>query len=209
MALDNGDQRALRLIRTLDRDLSEGERASLIRWASRLLEIRESAVPALRKARLAVASTARAKVILPIVRRLAGALKDAIWQDRSWSARLGLGAAAITAATFGSKGAGIAALGTAVGLPLWMVLGAGGSFAGMIVDELSRTRDRGPGPASESEPLEEAEWSFLPETPPESLPVPGERKGPAREPLRRVFRRAYREARQRQGRGEEPSQERK
>jgi len=44
--------------------------------------------------------------------------------------------------TLSSSGAGLAAFGTAIGLPLWIVLGAGGAFAGMIVDEVSKIAQR-------------------------------------------------------------------
>lgn len=191
------------VIHSIDRRMDTKQRLALLRWASRLLEIRASRAPALKKARLALDTTYRAD-ILPVVRVLADALKDVVWDDRSWSARLGLGAVAITATTLGGQGAGIAALGTAVGVPLWMVLGAGGSFAGMLVDELQRSLGRTTSGVAEAEPglAVEAEWSFTEEL------EPGERERPSAgqpssddsgsEPLRLVFRRAYREARARQ-----------
>jgi hypothetical protein len=44
-------------------------------------------------------------------------------------------------ALFGGKAAGIAALGTAIAVPLWIVLGAGGAFAGVLI-EIIEGRDR-------------------------------------------------------------------
>ena len=41
-------------------------------------------------------------------------------------------------ALFGSQSAGIAALGTAIGVPLWVVLGAGAAFANSLIEELKR-----------------------------------------------------------------------
>jgi hypothetical protein len=50
---------------------------------------------------------------------------------------LGLGAVVATVATVGGAGAGIAALGGAIGVPLWVLFGAGAAFAGAIVDEVA------------------------------------------------------------------------
>jgi hypothetical protein len=86
--------RELAVARFLDQYIVGPERAVLVGWARRLLEIRASRAPALKKVRDALDTIHRAEVILPLVRSLAGALKDVIWEDRTWSARLGLGAAA-------------------------------------------------------------------------------------------------------------------
>jgi hypothetical protein len=74
--------------------------------------------------------TYRSDVVLAVLTSTGSAVKDAAWDDRSWSARLGIGGAALVATTFGSQGAGIAALGSAIGVPLWIVIGAGGSLPG-------------------------------------------------------------------------------
>lgn len=50
---------------------------------------------------------------------------------------MGLSAAAVGLAVFGNQAAGIAALGSAIGVPLWIVLGAGSMFADQLLKELS------------------------------------------------------------------------
>lgn len=42
---------------------------------------------------------------------------------------------------FSGQGAGIAALGGAIGVPLWVVFGAGGAFVGVFIDEAKRRVD--------------------------------------------------------------------
>lgn len=96
-------------------------------WAGKLLEIRSAPRTKLEKAKAAVALTASSKVVWPVAKMVAKQAKKIGWDDRSRTARLGLGGAAIGAAVFGGKSAGIAALGTAIGVPLWVVLGAGAS----------------------------------------------------------------------------------
>jgi hypothetical protein len=66
------------------------------------------------------------------MKRAAKELKRVGWDKRSWKARLGMGAVIATLMTVGNAGAGIAALGTAIGVPLWIVIGAGA-----IVDEVA------------------------------------------------------------------------
>jgi hypothetical protein len=51
---------------------------------------------------------------------------------------LGSGGAAVGVALFGGQSAGIAALGTAIGVPLWVVFGAGAAFAKSLHSELGR-----------------------------------------------------------------------
>lgn len=107
-------------------------------WAERLLALREKDIPRLQKMREALSLTRDSQVVWPAIKIVAAKAKQIGWDDRSSKARIGLGAAAVGAAVFGSKSAGIAALGTAIGVPLWVVLGAGASFAAGIVEEISR-----------------------------------------------------------------------
>ena len=58
------------------------------------------------------------------------------WDERSKKSRTGIAVGGAALALVGGQGAGIAALGTAIGLPLWIVLGAGAYFAAGIVEDL-------------------------------------------------------------------------
>jgi len=116
---------------------TDSEREALIAWATQLLEIRNSTMPTTKKASEAVKLTARSEVIWPSAKIIGREIKRHAWDERSLKGRMGLGAAAIGAAVFQGQAAGIAALGTAIGVPLWVVLGAGGAFAGMLIEEIS------------------------------------------------------------------------
>lgn len=119
------------------------ERTALILWANRLLKIRNSNKPSFKKASEALKLTMQSKVIWPFAKIIGREMKRHAWDERSLKGRMGLGAAAIGAVVFGGQGAGIAALGTAIGVPLWIVLGAGGAFAGMLIEELSERNSSG------------------------------------------------------------------
>lgn len=117
---------------------SEGEREALLNWMVQLLEIRESPLSRIQKSKSALLLTSRSKVIWPLVKILAQEVKRLGWDERETKSRFGIAGAGLGLAVFGSQGAGIAALGTAIGVPLWVVLGAGAYFAPVLIDELRK-----------------------------------------------------------------------
>ncbi len=129
-----GSQKAI--ARQIIRYASADERDALRRWAEGLLFIRRSNLSVIKKASEAIRLTKDNKAVASIVKREWSKLKRWGWDERSWKARLGMGAMVATVATVGNAGAGIAALGTAIGVPLWIVTGAGATFAGFIIDEV-------------------------------------------------------------------------
>jgi hypothetical protein len=121
------------------------DREALLSWLSELREIRDRPVSNLMKTQAALRASVRATVVIalakalaPEVHRAAAASKQVLWDERGWAARLGLAGVTLGAFAFGSEAAGVAALGSAVGVPLWLVVGAGGSFLGAMIEELER-----------------------------------------------------------------------
>lgn len=141
MLLDQ-QNRNVELVRNLDQILTDDERRTFITWANELLKIRGSAITPSQKAQQALAITRQYNIILPLLNKAGVVLKNGVWTNRSWSARLGLGAAAVAAVAVGSQGAGIAALGGAIGVPLWIVCGAGGAFVGTLIEEIQKSLNR-------------------------------------------------------------------
>lgn len=115
---------------------TELERSAFSEWLNTLLTIREERGSALQKARCSVELTFRSQVIWPTVRVLAQEIKRHAWDDRKPATRFAAVGALGGALAFGSQGAGIAALGTAIGVPLWIVTGAGAAFAATVLEEL-------------------------------------------------------------------------
>lgn len=140
MYMDTNDPESLphQLAITIAAKASEVERAALEKWANDLLRIRDSDSDTLEKAKQAISLTLDAEVIWPVVSMLGSEIKRLGWDERSLPARLGLSGVALAATVFSGKAAGIAALGTAVGVPLWVVFGAGGTFIGVLIDEISK-----------------------------------------------------------------------
>ena|SRR5437016_3724042 len=138
-------ERALTIVRGVLADTSEADRRALLAWAEELLRVRESTLPVAQKARLALRASLRSEVAKPLVRVLAREgrelgirSKKTLWDDRGWGARLALSGVTLGSVVFSGQGAGIAAFGGAIGVPLWLVLGAGGAFLGCLVDELRK-----------------------------------------------------------------------
>lgn len=108
-------------------------------WAQTMLDIRASNAPALQKAKNAIVASTDRKVLAPILQVAWRELRRVGWEERGLPARMAMGAAA-AALTLSGQGAGIAALGGAIGVPLFVVFGAGGALAGVIVDEIRRKK---------------------------------------------------------------------
>jgi hypothetical protein len=135
---------------------SEREQLALLKWAQGLLAIRRSSAPTWAKGKNAVQHTLRSDVVWPLVKMLARELKRIGWDERGLKSRgfiLGGGAGLVL---FGGQGAGIAALGTAIGVPLWIVLGAGGTFVASLIEEMER-RHRSKQPPETSYKVMEAD----------------------------------------------------
>jgi len=113
------------------------EREALRLWIEQLLALKASSIPAVQKAKQALTITANSNVVIPTVKMIARETKRLAWDERSLKGRLGLGGAAVGLALFGGQGAGIAALGTAIGVPLWVVFGAGAAFLGVLYEEIT------------------------------------------------------------------------
>ena len=118
------------------------EKEALRICIERLLALKASNLPTAQKAKRAITLTAESKVVVPSVKIIARETKRLAWDERGLKGRLGLGGAAIGAAMFGGQGAGIAALGTAIGVPLWVVFGAGAAFAGVLYEEITGKKPR-------------------------------------------------------------------
>ena len=135
---DNESKRSLAL--ALIQDTRPTDLVPIQIWAEGLLLIAQTDQSRFKKARSAIDLTLASKVVWPFVKLAAAKVKKVGWDERTSSARLGLVGAGAGLALFGGQGAGIAALGTAIGVPLWIVLGAGASFAGVLVDEIKRAK---------------------------------------------------------------------
>ncbi|MGZ2421229.1 hypothetical protein [Rhizobium laguerreae] len=133
---DNDSQKQLAIV--IAGSASRAEADALRDWARLLIDLKDEKISAAAKARKAISLTASSKVILPAMKIISGQAKKHGWDNRTSTQRLGIAAAAGAFALFPGANAGIAALGGAVGVPLWMVFGGGSMFLKVLYDELAK-----------------------------------------------------------------------
>jgi hypothetical protein len=122
-----------------------GQRQALLAWATELEAIRKSPIQFTLKVRLAMKATVKRRVIAPVLKGLRGDVKQiasrtkvVLWDNLAWPARLGM--VGLTVGTLGlsSEAAGLAVFGRAIAVPVWLVLTAGGTLLGAIIQELQK-----------------------------------------------------------------------
>ncbi|MGO7769831.1 hypothetical protein ACC736_32870 [Rhizobium ruizarguesonis] len=126
---------------TIAGSVTRTEADALRDWARLLIDLKDENISGAAKARKAISLTASSRVILPAVKIISVQAKKLGWNDRTSTQRLGIAAAAGAFALFPGANAGIAALGGAVGVPLWMVFGGGSMFLKVLYDELTKRPD--------------------------------------------------------------------
>jgi hypothetical protein len=115
------------------------EKDALKAWLSDLLAIRAEEISFVTKSTKALKLTLQNKVLWPVVKLISREMKRYGWDERSPMMRRFSVVAAAGIATFGGQAAGIAALGTAIGVPLWVIFGAGAAFVPVLLREFSVT----------------------------------------------------------------------
>jgi hypothetical protein len=118
----------------------ESEREALRVWLERLLQIQASDGNKWTKTRDAISVTRESKVVWRLLKLIGKEVRRHGWDKRSprtrWAAIAAIGAVTV----FGGQSAGIAALGGAIGVPLWVVFGGGAAFARILLDEIQRKK---------------------------------------------------------------------
>lgn len=136
-ATDLSNRRQLALI--VVEQTGASEKKALAAWLEKLMQIRDSDARSHQKARKAIGITLSSKVIWPMVKLIGKHVRKIGWTERGWTSRFGLLGAGLGLVFFSGQSAGIAALGGAIGVPLWVVFGSGAAFANILREEISRS----------------------------------------------------------------------
>jgi hypothetical protein len=140
-----------KIARAVVRELDPEQRKVLAEYTASLVLLRAKDLPTQTKVLDSIDLTADPKVLGVLTKGSGRLLAKHAWKDRSWPARIGLSAAALASILTAGQGAGIALLGTAIGVPLWIVFGSGGAFAGELLDEIDRVSAGDPDSAGDAE----------------------------------------------------------
>ncbi len=131
-----------KIVTLIAESISDVEREPIKLWLQGILEIHNSDVSKTMKAKNALNITIRNKILWPVIKLISRKVKLHTWDNRSKAMRRSYGVAALAIALLGNQAAGIAALGGAIGIPLWMVFGGGALFAQMLYIELSKGKSQ-------------------------------------------------------------------
>jgi hypothetical protein len=130
-----------KLARAVVAELDPTQREVLGDYMAALILLKKQDLPAQTKVLDSIDLTADKQVLGVLTKGSGRLLAKHAWKDRSWRGRIGLSAAALATLVTAGQGAAVAVLGSAVGVPLWIVFGSGDSFAGALLEEIGRVRD--------------------------------------------------------------------
>ncbi|MDT0538866.1 hypothetical protein [Croceitalea sp. P059] len=117
--------------------LTEDEKKQLLEWAERVQEIRIDKKLNL-KGKLNALKALNNSSTFKNTSKFVIAKTKKHWKSANYTKRLALIAGVGTLSLVGFSGAGIAALGGAIGLPLFCLTAAGGAVIGSIIDGLKK-----------------------------------------------------------------------
>lgn len=120
------------------RHLSPEDRKLVLVWSEEIKKIRDD--QSLSKAQKVkkVYKVKTSKVVIRFLKILFKTLKINLWDKRSWPFRLTVGGFALGVSVAGNEAAGIAALGSAIGIKLYLLTAAGGALLGTIIEEIKK-----------------------------------------------------------------------
>ncbi len=107
-------------------------------WANKLLMLRNSTKSRAEKFQDIIQLTKEAKILIPLIKKIFVELKRTGWDESSWKSKLGMGATLWASLIIGKAAAGVALLGGAIAVPLWIVFGTGDKFVKALIEELKK-----------------------------------------------------------------------
>lgn len=119
-------------------EMNKQEKHEVIDWAERSLVVVTDKSLSSKEKVVALSKIKQTKPILRLLLALLRLIKSKTWTGQSWARRLGFIALSGSAVAFGSKGAGIAAFGTAQAAPVLLLTTIGATFLGVLVDEIRK-----------------------------------------------------------------------
>ena len=117
--------------------LSDIKKKVLLKWAKRVKEIQKNKSLSFKQKLRALKELNNSEAFKMSTKYISSYSKN-YWKHATWAEKLGIigGGGALALAGFG--GAGVAALGGAIGLPLFLLTAAGGTLIGTIIDRLDK-----------------------------------------------------------------------
>lgn len=126
------------VVSLVTKELTDEEKSKVLQWAEKsLIVIENKNLSRVEKVKQ-LNKLETPKAVMIFFQALLRFLKNKAWTNQSWARRLGLIGATLGTAVFGTQAAGLATMGTGIGISLALVSTVGATFIGVLVDELSK-----------------------------------------------------------------------
>jgi phosphoglycerate dehydrogenase-like enzyme len=126
------------LIRHEIRNIPEKEKKLILVWSKEVEQIKADKSLSLQQQIVKVHNLETSPIVRVFIGRISKLARKHLWQERNWASRLTLMGLTLGLTIAGTQGAGVAALGGAVGLKLYMLSSAGGALLGVFIDEVEK-----------------------------------------------------------------------
>lgn len=126
------------VVSLVTKELTAEEKSKVLQWAEKSLVVIENKSLSKAEKVKQLNKLETPKAVMIFFQALLRFLKNKAWTNQSWARRLGLIGATLGTAVFGTQAAGLATMGTGIGISLALVSTVGATFIGVLVDELSK-----------------------------------------------------------------------
>lgn len=124
------------LARDLFQELEKKDQEIVKSWAEEARVIRnDETLSKKEKIKHLFEITNKNKIVFKFLNQVVLLFKKHGWDQRNWASRLALSGFFVGIGVAGSKSAGIASLGMAIGVPVYILTSAGGALLGTIINE--------------------------------------------------------------------------
>lgn len=131
----------MNLARKIIDELNEEEKVSAYNWAKDAkVIVNNPELSQIEKLKELHAINTKYKSIEKVLKGFYRIGKKHCWDDRGWAARLGIIGLSLGGIFSGSGFAGIATAGWGIGLPVFLLTTAGGTFLGTLIDEFLKEK---------------------------------------------------------------------
>ena len=120
------------------KELEPKQAAVVLEWAKSAEQIIQAPKLAPNEKIVRLKDLENTETIKVFLLSLIALLQKHTWTERSWPARLSLVGLTLGAGVAGTQAAGIAALGSAIGIPFFLLTASGGALVVTIIQELSK-----------------------------------------------------------------------
>lgn len=127
-----------KVVSVATKELSFEEKEKILNWAKKSLVVIENKQLTKIEKLKALKKIKTSRVVTIFVLTLIRLIKNKTWTNQTWARRFGFAGITLGTMIFGSQAAGVATMGSGVGVSLALISTVGATFVGVLIDELSK-----------------------------------------------------------------------